>query len=108
MRALWPHSWSIPPTASSYAGTQLCSIRPPVSLQQPVLPCHCSVLPYLGLRGQLPGEGWTLPTSLETLDLFDNSLSGSVPATFNIFAPSLERLNLASEQLSLLPPPPAE
>lgn len=55
------------------------------------------MLHNLRLRGQLPDAGWSLPTSLTVLDLFNNSLSGAVPSTFYLYAPSLQTFSLASE-----------
>lgn len=63
--------------------------------------CHCSVLPSFGLRGWLPDENWTLPASLNNLDLYNNSLTGTIPASFSITAPSLKNLNLAREHQHL-------
>lgn len=64
-----------------------------------MLLCHGSVLRSRGLRGWLPDKGWTLPSLLRDLDLYNNSLTGSMPPSFSIIAPSLTTLNLACEHL---------
>lgn len=65
------------------------------------LALSCRNLQGLGLQGSIPAEGWTLPDTLEILDISSNSLSGELPQGALVTPPTgLKLLSASDNQLS--------
>lgn len=61
--------------------------------------CLCRGLSGLGLEGEIPPEGWELPSTLLSVDLSSNALNGSLPELWTL-PPSLSSLELSGNSLS--------
>ena len=66
----------------------------------PIVSWTCSYQPDLGLQGSIPSNGWSLPSTLITLNLASNQISGQVPSSWPGLPSSIQTLDLSGNMLS--------